>query len=169
MQSKATTVEQYLRELPADRREAISAVREVILKNLPQGFEEGMQYGMIGYFVPHKLYPAGYHCDPTQPLPFASLASQKNTTWPSTPWRSTATRKSTRGSSRRGPTPATNSTWASAASGSGNSTPSPLSVVAQLFKKVTVKQHIARYGAVHTRRTKPVKKAATKKTPRPKK
>jgi hypothetical protein len=78
MQSKATTVEQYLAELPADRREALQAVREAILKHLPKGYEEGMQYGMIGYYVPHSVYPPGYHCDPKQPLPFAGLASQKN-------------------------------------------------------------------------------------------
>ena len=78
MRSEATTVEQYLAELPPDRREAITAIRAVILKNLPRGYEEGMGYGMIGYFVPHVVYPAGYHCDPRQPLPFASLASQKN-------------------------------------------------------------------------------------------
>lgn len=78
MQSKAATVKDYLAELPADRREAIDAVRAVILKNLPKGYVEGMQYGMIGYFVPHSIYPAGYHCDPKQPLTFASLASQKN-------------------------------------------------------------------------------------------
>ncbi len=78
MQSKAATVEKYLAELPADRREALSKIRAVILKNLPKGLEEGMQYGMIGYYVPHSVYPAGYHCDPKQPLPFACLASQKN-------------------------------------------------------------------------------------------
>jgi hypothetical protein len=78
MQSKAKTVAQYLAELPPDRRDAINAVRKVILQNLPDGFEETMQYGMIGYVVPHKLYPAGYHCDPTQPLTYAGLASQKN-------------------------------------------------------------------------------------------
>lgn len=78
MQSKAKTVEQYLKELPPDRREAISAVRDVILKNLDSTYEEGMQYGMIGYFVPHRIYPAGYHCDPKQPLPYVCLASQKN-------------------------------------------------------------------------------------------
>jgi hypothetical protein len=83
MQSKASTVKEYLASLPEDRRAAIQAVREVILKNLDRGpdgksgFEEGMQYGMIGYFVPHSIYPAGYHCDPKQPLPFAALASQK--------------------------------------------------------------------------------------------
>jgi hypothetical protein len=78
MQSKATTVQEYLQELPPERREAISAVRDVILKNLDPDFEEGMQYGMIGYYVPHRIYPAGYHCDPRVPLPFACLASQKN-------------------------------------------------------------------------------------------
>ncbi len=78
MQSKAKTVSEYLAGLPDDRREAIQAVRAVILKNLSKGYQEGMQYGMIGYFVPHSVYPPGYHCDPKQPLPFAGLASQKN-------------------------------------------------------------------------------------------
>ncbi len=78
MQSKARTVDEYLAELPEDRREALRAVRAVVLKHLPKGYEEGMQYGMIGYFVPHSVYPPGYHCDPRQPLPFAGLASQKN-------------------------------------------------------------------------------------------
>lgn len=78
MQSKATTVAQYLAELPAERREAIEAVRRVILDHLPEGVSEGMGYGMIGYSIPHSVYPKGYHCDPKQPLPFASLASQKN-------------------------------------------------------------------------------------------
>lgn len=78
MQSKAKTVSEYLSELPADRREAVKAVREVILKNLDKDYEEVMSYGMIGYCVPHRVYPAGYHCDPRQPLPFAGLASQKN-------------------------------------------------------------------------------------------
>jgi Domain of unknown function (DU1801) len=78
MQSKVATVEEYLAELPEDRRKAIEAVRQVILKNLDKDYEEGIQYGMIGYYVPHRVYPPGYHCDPKQPLPFASLASQKN-------------------------------------------------------------------------------------------
>jgi hypothetical protein len=76
--SKAKTVDQYLAELSPDRREAINTVRRVILKNLPEGFEETMQYGMISYVVPKKLFPAGYHCDPNQPLCFAGIASQKN-------------------------------------------------------------------------------------------
>ncbi len=78
MTSSATTVEQYLAELPPDRREAIAAVRAVILANLDPAYQENMAYGMIGYSVPHTIYPAGYHCNPKDPLPFAGLASQKN-------------------------------------------------------------------------------------------
>ncbi len=78
MQSKATTVEQYLAELPADRQKAMMELRKVIKKNLPKGFKEGMGYGNMGYVVPHSKYPAGYHCDPKQPLPFMGFASQKN-------------------------------------------------------------------------------------------
>lgn len=77
MQSKAATVAEYLAALPEDRRAIIQALREVIRKNLDKDFAEGMQYGMIGYFVPHSVFPAGYHCDPKQPLPYAGLASQK--------------------------------------------------------------------------------------------
>ena len=78
MTSTAKTVEAYLASLPEDRRAAISAVREVILKNLDSDYAEGMAYGMIGYCVPHRIYPPGYHCDPRQPLPLANLGSQKN-------------------------------------------------------------------------------------------
>lgn len=78
MQSKAATVDEYLKSLPKERREAIEAIRAVVRKNLDTGFEEGMSYGMMGYYVPHSIYPAGYHCDPKQPLPFAGIASQKN-------------------------------------------------------------------------------------------
>jgi hypothetical protein len=76
--SKAKTVKEYLAELPDDRRAAIQAVRKVILANLDKDFEEGMQYGMISYCVPHHVYPPGYHCDPKVPLLYAALASQKN-------------------------------------------------------------------------------------------
>ncbi len=78
MQSKATTVDAYIDELPEDRKAAIKKLTAVIKKNLPKGFKEGMGYGMIGYVVPHTLYPKGYHCDPKLPLPFLSVASQKN-------------------------------------------------------------------------------------------
>jgi hypothetical protein len=74
---KASTIEEYLESLPDDRRQAISAVREVINANLAPGFKEGMQYNMVGYYVPHTLYPAGYHCDKKQPLPFMGLGNQK--------------------------------------------------------------------------------------------
>ncbi len=78
MTSKASTVEQYLADLPEARRTALEAVRKVVQKNLDKDYEEGMQYGMIGYYVPHRVHPAGYHCDPKQPVPYMGLASQKN-------------------------------------------------------------------------------------------
>lgn len=78
MQSKASTPDAYVDELPEDRQEAINKLRKIIKKNLPKGFKEEMNYGMIGYVVPHKIYPDGYHCDPKLPLPFMSVASQKN-------------------------------------------------------------------------------------------
>ncbi|MBX2897077.1 MAG: DUF1801 domain-containing protein [Cyclobacteriaceae bacterium] len=78
MQSKAKTVDEYLSTLPDDRAEIIAALRKAIKNNLPKGFEETMQYGMISYVVPHKLYPAGYHTNPKDALPFISIASQKS-------------------------------------------------------------------------------------------
>ncbi len=78
MQSKAATPQEYMETLPEDRKQAMTELRNVILKNLPNGFEETMGYGMLGYVVPHTLYPDGYHCDPKLPLPFMSIASQKN-------------------------------------------------------------------------------------------
>jgi len=78
MVSKAKTVEAYFEELPEERRELMRALRETILTNLPVGFEECMQYGMVSYVVPHSIYPAGYHCDPRQALPFMSIAAQKH-------------------------------------------------------------------------------------------
>jgi uncharacterized protein YdhG (YjbR/CyaY superfamily) len=78
VQSSAATPEAYLAELTPERREVVERLREVILEHLPEGFEESMSYGMIGYVVPHSVYPDGYHCSPDQPLPFMNLASQKN-------------------------------------------------------------------------------------------
>jgi hypothetical protein len=78
MQSKATTIDAYIAELPEERQKAITQLRKVIKKNLPKGFKEEMSYGMIGYVVPHSKYPAGYHCNPKLPLPFINIASQKN-------------------------------------------------------------------------------------------
>jgi uncharacterized protein YdhG (YjbR/CyaY superfamily) len=78
MQSTALTPDQYINELPDDLKQTMQQLREVILKNIPKGFEERMGYGMLGYSVPHSIYPAGYHCNPKDPLPFFGLASQKN-------------------------------------------------------------------------------------------
>lgn len=78
MQSQAKTVTAYLNELPPERKAAISRVRETILKHLPKGYEETMQYGMICYVVPLSRYPKGYAFDGKTPLPYASLGSQKN-------------------------------------------------------------------------------------------
>ncbi|HZX74094.1 MAG TPA: DUF1801 domain-containing protein [Cyclobacteriaceae bacterium] len=78
MQSKAKTVQGYLDQLPDDRKQVIMAMRKAILKNIPKGFEEVMNYGMIGYVVPHTIYAKGYHATPELPLPFINLASQKN-------------------------------------------------------------------------------------------
>ena len=78
MTSTAKSVEEYLAEVPAERQESFNRLRQVILEYLPDGFEECMSYGMIGYVVPHSIYRAGYHCDPKLPLPFLSVASQKN-------------------------------------------------------------------------------------------
>ncbi len=144
MRSAAATVDAYLTALPADRRELLQAVRQVILDHLPAGYAEGMQYGMIGYFVPHALYPAGYHCDPRQPLPFAALASQKqycslyllciysqpeHLTWFQTAWAQTG-RKLSMGKScirfRR-------------------LDDLPLEVIGQAIARVPVQQHIAFY------------------------
>jgi len=78
MTAQPTSVAAYLKALPADRRKALEAVRKVIRANLDPKFKEGIQYGMIGYFVPHSVFPDGYHCKPEEPLPFAHIASQKN-------------------------------------------------------------------------------------------
>ncbi len=78
MTSEAITPDQYIKELPNERRVAMSQLRKTILSNIPRGFKEQMSYGMIGYVVSHEKYPDGYHCDPKLPLPFICIASQKN-------------------------------------------------------------------------------------------
>lgn len=78
MKANGTTVEAILENLPEDRAEAFNKLHEVIVANLPEGFESAISYGGLGYVVPHTIYPAGYHCKPVEPLPFAGLASQKN-------------------------------------------------------------------------------------------
>lgn len=78
MQSTVKTVNEYLDELPEERKTAFLKLRDSILNTLPKGFEEQMSYGMLGYLVPHSIYPGGYHCNPKLPLPFMNIASQKN-------------------------------------------------------------------------------------------
>lgn len=78
MTSDAKNPDEYIKSLPEDRKIYMEKLRNVILKNLPKGFQEGMGYGMMGYSVPHSIYPKGYHCKPTDPLPFIGIASQKN-------------------------------------------------------------------------------------------
>lgn len=78
MTSEAKNPEEYINSLPEDRKVYMEKLRNVIVKNLPKGFQEGMNYGMMGYYVPHSIYPKGYHCKPTDPLPFIGFASQKN-------------------------------------------------------------------------------------------
>lgn len=78
MQIEAKTPEEYISKLPEERQVVIQKMRDVILENLPEGFHEEINYGMIGYVVPHSIYPDGYHCTPELPLPFLNIASQKN-------------------------------------------------------------------------------------------
>ena len=78
MQSKATSPEDYINELPEDRKEVITKLNTLIKKHMPKGLEAGMGYGMLAYYVPKSMYPKGYHCKPFPPLPFINLASQKN-------------------------------------------------------------------------------------------
>lgn len=78
MNYKADSPEDYISQLPVERQEAVAKIRETVLNNLPKGFKEQMSYGMLGFVVPHAIYPDGYHCDPKLPLPFINIASQKN-------------------------------------------------------------------------------------------
>ena len=78
MQYDADNVDHYIAQLPEERQAPVRRIREILRENLPQGFEEGISYKMIGFYVPHSLYPNGYHCDPKLPLPFINIASQKN-------------------------------------------------------------------------------------------
>src|SRR5690606_12503991 len=78
MQNDVTSVEEYLAQLPSERKQAMLKLRQLFLEKLPKGFTETISYGMISYVVPHSIYPKGYHCNTEQPLPFISIASQKN-------------------------------------------------------------------------------------------
>jgi hypothetical protein len=117
MQSKAATPDEYLESLPEDRKEPMAKLRKVIKKNLPKGFKEQMSYGMLGWVVPHSLYPEGYHCNPKDPLPFMNLASQK-ITFRSITWDFMTKASCSSGLSRNMQSASRKSlTWANAASG----------------------------------------------------
>jgi hypothetical protein len=175
MSSKPTTVAEYLAALPEDRRQALEALRKTIRANLDKDLEEGMQYGMIGYYVPHSVFPAGYHCDPKQPLPFAGLASQKNhmsmyfmalyahgdsenelTTSFQEAWKKTGKKLD----------------MGKACIRFKKLEDLPLDVLAQAFKRMTVKQYIRAYehglgtfgtaNATRAKKKAPAKKASTK-------
>jgi hypothetical protein len=163
MTKTQSDIEKYLSGLSDDRRHAIEAIREVINRNLPKGYEEGMQYGMPAWFVPHSVFPDGYHCDPKQPLPFASVASQKNhiglyflcvyldselQSWFEAEWRKTGKR------------------WDAGKSCVRVKTLEdiPLPLVGKLIKKVPVKKFLASYLPIRpTPKKKTVTKKATKK------
>ncbi len=78
MKYTANSPEDYINQLPEERQTPMKKLRAIIKKNIPKGFEETMNYGMIGFVVPHSEYPDGYHCDPKLPLPYINIASQKN-------------------------------------------------------------------------------------------
>ena len=78
MPSTAISIDDYIASLPEERKAAITKLRKTIKANLPKGFQEEMSYGMIGFVVPHSIYPSGYHCNPKLPLPFINVGSQKN-------------------------------------------------------------------------------------------
>ncbi len=166
MQSKPNTANEYIKSLPEDRRKAMQAIRKVILDNLGKGFEEGIQYGMLGYYVPHKVYPAGYHCQPKTPLPFATLGSQKNhmafysfflylnpeeLDWFVSAWKATGKKLDMGKSCIR----------------FKKNEDVPLEVIGEAIKRQKVKDYVAfyddLYGAGSAAKKKVVKKKATKK------
>jgi Domain of unknown function (DU1801) len=170
MQSPASTVAEYVNSLPPDRKDAINAVRKVILANMDPLLEEGMTYGMIGYYVPHRHYPAGYHCDPKMPLPYAGLASQKGhmslytmsvyghmptLEWFQKAWAKTGKKLDMGKSCIR----------------FKKLDDLPLDVIAELFRKVSVKEYIAFVEAtwVKSKDKKPTAKKAPAKKPAAKK
>ena len=170
MPTPPAAVRAYFEALPADRREVLEAVHEVIERNLPKGYEAGMQYGMPAWFVPHSVFPDGYHCDPSQPVPFVSIASQKKhiglyffciyldedvRAWFESEWRKTGKRWDAGKSCVR----------------VKRLDDIPLPLIGKLIKKVSVKKFLASYEAIRpvskpkaSKKKSVAKKSATKKT-----
>jgi uncharacterized protein YdhG (YjbR/CyaY superfamily) len=152
MQNDAKSVDDYIAGLPEERRGVINDLRATINKSIPKGFVETMSYGMIGWVVPHSIYPKGYHCDPKLPLPFLSIASQKNFVavyhmgvyadaklmdWFTTAWPEHSSKKLDMGKSCirfKKPEDV------------------PMKLVGQLAKKMTPKQWIEMYESAFTRK-----------------
>lgn len=164
--AKPTTIAQYVKELPDGRREAFEAIRVIINKSIDKALEHGMQYGMPAWYVPHALYPEGYHCDRAQPLPFASIANQKGHIglylfcvyqdpavhdWFVTAWKASGKKLDMGKSCVR----------------VKKLDDVPLDVLGQLFKKVKAKGFIATYDAIRPDKNKAAKnvtgKVSTKK------
>lgn len=164
MQSKATTVAAYLKALPADRRASIEAIRAVVLANMDPALEEGMQYGMIGWYIPHTVFPAGYHCDPKQPLPFACIASQKHyislylmslyadgtsaERWFRSAWAKSGQKLDMGKCCIR----------------FRSSEDVPLDVIAEAFKRATVAQHLEHYATIDPRNRSKARKTSASKS-----
>ncbi|NRA57704.1 MAG: DUF1801 domain-containing protein [Phycisphaerales bacterium] len=159
--TKPTTIAAYMKGVPTDRREALEQIRAVVNKNIDKPFEEGMQYGMPSWYVPHSVYPEGYHCDPKQPLPFASIANQKNHIglylfcvyqdkavhdWFVDAWKASGKKLDMGKSCVR----------------VKDLDGVPLDVLAKLFKKVKAKAYIASYDAVRHDKSKTEKKTSKK-------
>ncbi len=169
MQSKAKTVRAYLNALPPDRRASVEAVRNVVLANLDPRIEEGMQYGMIGWYIPHRIFPGGYHADPRQPLPYACLASQKNglslylmniyadgtddALWFRREWAKSGKKLDMGKSCIR----------------FKRAEDLALDVIAQTFKRTSVERHLASYAAWDPRNHRAAKKSTARKAPAKKK
>jgi hypothetical protein len=170
VKSTSSAVKEYLSELSEDRREVIEALRKVIRKNIDKKMEEGIQYGSIGYYLPHSVYPNGYHCDPKQPLPFAGIASQKSgisihlfciytepksLSWFTSAWKKAGKKLDMGKSCVR----------------VKKLDDIPLDVVGELFKRIKAKDFVAAYETSLSRtkrqaksKKKPAKKAAKKAT-----
>ncbi len=164
MKSNPKTVREYVGSLSEDRRESIEAICKVIRRNLSKGYEEGMQGGMPAYYVPHSVYPPGYHCDPKKPLPFASVASQKNhigvhlfclyidpklMAWFQKEWKKTGVKLDMGKSCIR----------------FKNAADVPIHLIGEVIKKVPAKRFIAHYEAIlkSTGKSTAKKKTAAKK------
>ena len=165
MQSKAKTVVEYLKSVPVERRDSLQRVIDVVRANLDPLLEEGMQYGMIGWYVPHQVFAPGYHCDPKQALPYACLASQKNHM---SLYLMTAYAEGSTGEvwlKQAWPVTAKKLDMGKSCIRFKHSDDLALDVIGEAIRRVPVSDHLAWYAAIDPRnRTKGSKKSAAKKS-----